>query len=74
MKLQDMIKAYIDEGYDTVQAQARVSQDVVILNIAASPLKRNVTIKGGVVMHNLSHDNRRISILILCIMRFLMIP
>lgn len=59
MKLQDMIKAYIDEGYDTVQAQARVSQDVVILNIAASPLNRNVTIKGGVVMHNLSHDNRR---------------
>lgn len=59
MKLQDMIKAYIGEGYDTVQAQARVSQDVVILNIAASPLKRNVTIKGGVVMHNLSHDNRR---------------
>lgn len=36
-----------------------MSQDVVILNIAASPLKRNVTIKGGVVMHNLSHDNRR---------------
>ena len=59
MKLQDMIKAYIDEGYDMVQAQARVSQDVVILNIAASPLKRNVTIKGGVVMHNISHDNRR---------------
>ena len=59
MKLQDMIKAYIGEGYDTVQAQARVSQDVVILNIAASPLKRNVTIKGGVVMHNLSHENRR---------------
>ena len=54
MKLQDMIKTYIDEGYDTVQAQARVSQDVVILNIAASPLKRNVTIKGGVVMHNQS--------------------
>ena len=54
MKLQDMIKAYIDEGYDTVQAQARVNQDVVILNIAASPLKRNVTIKGGVVMHNQS--------------------
>ena len=25
MKLQDMIKAYIGEGYDTVQAQARVS-------------------------------------------------
>ena len=30
MKLIDMIKAYEDEGYDTAQAQARVSQDVVI--------------------------------------------
>lgn len=59
MKLKDMIKAYEDEGYDNVQAQARVSQDVVVMNIAASPLKRNVTIKGGVVMHNMSHDSRR---------------
>ena len=59
MKLNDMIKAYEDEGYDNVQAQARVSQDVVVMNIAASPLKRNVTIKGGVVMHNMSHDSRR---------------
>ena len=59
MKLNDMIKAYEDEGYDNVQAQARVSQDVVVMNIAASPLKRNVTIKGGVVMHNISHDSRR---------------
>ena len=44
MKLADMIKAYEDEGYDIVQAQARVSQDVVVMNIAASSLKRNVTI------------------------------
>lgn len=31
MKLTDMIKAYEDEGYDNVQAQARVSQDVVVM-------------------------------------------
>ena len=42
-----------------MQAQARVSQDVVMINIAASPLKRNVTIKGGVVMQNLAKDSRR---------------
>ena len=54
MKLIDMIRAYEDEGYDTAQAQAWVSQDVVMINIAASPLKGNVTIKGGVVMQNLA--------------------
>ena len=40
MKLQDMIKAYIDEGYDTVQAQARVSQDVVNTEHRCQPLKK----------------------------------
>jgi len=59
MKLAEMIKAYEDEGYDIVQAEAKVAQDVVIINIGVSPLKNHVTIKGGVVMHNLSHDSRR---------------
>ncbi|HCB93868.1 MAG TPA: hypothetical protein DEP57_08725 [Selenomonas sp.] len=59
MKLAEMIKSYEDAGYNLVQAQAKVAQDVVIINIGASPLKNHVTIKGGVVMHNISHDSRR---------------
>ncbi len=59
MKLADMIKTYEDEGYGTVQAQAKAAQDVVIINIGASALKNHVTIKGGVVMQNISHDSRR---------------
>lgn len=59
MKLADMIRAYQDEGYGIVQAQAKAAQDVVLINIGASVLKSHVTIKGGVVMHNISHDRRR---------------
>ena len=59
MKLADMIKAYEDEGYGIAQAQAKATQDVVIINIGASHLRNHVTIKGGVVMHNISHDSRR---------------
>ena len=59
MKLADMIKTYKDEGYGTVQAQAKAAQDVVIINIGASALKNHVTIKGGVVMSSITGDIRR---------------
>jgi hypothetical protein len=36
MKLADMIKAYEDEGYGIAQAQAKATQDVVIINIGAA--------------------------------------
>ena len=59
MKLVEMIRAYEEAGYKLAQAQAKAAQDVFIINIGASPLKNHVTIKGGVVMHNISHDSRR---------------
>jgi predicted nucleotidyltransferase component of viral defense system len=50
-------KAYAD-GYDE-NAEAKVCQDVVLKAISESTLSRNVTIKGGVVMQNISKDSRR---------------
>lgn len=47
------------EGYNEANAEARVSQDIILCGIANSSLNRNATIKGGVVMRNLSKDARR---------------
>ena len=59
MNLEKMIKAYIDDGYDESDAQAKVSQDIILLKISNSKFSKNITIKGGVVMHNISQSARR---------------
>ncbi len=59
MDLQTMQQAYVAEGYDELSAAAKTCQDVILMNIAASSLREHVTIKGGVVMHHISHDRRR---------------
>ncbi len=42
------------EGYTRANAIAKVCQDIILNEIAKSPYFKNVTIKGGVVMHNIS--------------------
>lgn len=58
----DLIKLrqkYINDGYDLLDASAKVCQDIILIKISQSNLAKNVTIKGGVVMHSLSNDKRR---------------
>ncbi|MCF0141399.1 MAG: nucleotidyl transferase AbiEii/AbiGii toxin family protein, partial [Mogibacterium sp.] len=57
--LRDEINRIVDEGYNEANAEARLCQDIVLKAISESTLKRNVTIKGGVVMRNLSGSVRR---------------
>jgi len=52
-------QSYIDDGFDIDNATTRTAQDVVLELISSSPLAKNVTIKGGVVMQELSKDSRR---------------
>lgn len=59
MDLQEMRQNYINEGYDFLDASAKVCQDILLAKISKSALNRNITIKGGVVMHNISKDSRR---------------
>lgn len=59
MNLQEMMDTYYEEGLTRELAAARVCQDIVLKAIAMSPLSRNVTIKGGVVMRSLTQNNRR---------------
>ena len=47
------------EGYSAINAEAKVCQDIVLKAIAESDFSRNVTIKGGVVMRNITGNVRR---------------
>jgi len=59
LNIQELIKEYCNIGYNTRDAIAKVGQDIILSKIAKSPYINNVTIKGGVVMHNISKDKRR---------------
>lgn len=57
--LENTINNLLDEGYDEELAPAKLCQDIILKAISASKLSQNVTIKGGVVMRELSNNIRR---------------
>lgn len=59
MNLNSLLKKYLNDGYEYADAKSKVCQDVILFKISKSPFINNVTLKGGVVMHNISHDKRR---------------
>ena len=59
MNIGSLVDLYVKDGYELADAIAKVSQDIILLKISNSSLNHNVTIKGGVVMHNISKDKRR---------------
>lgn len=59
MNIDELVNNYINLGYRRIEANAKVSQDIILNKISKSNFKNNITIKGGVVMHNISKDIRR---------------
>ena len=59
MNLAIMINELQELGYEYIDAGARVCQDIVLKAISKSSLSRNVTIKGGVLMRNMTQNIRR---------------
>lgn len=59
MNLQDEIQKYLDDGFSDVNAVSKVCQDVILYKISKYKMSDNVTVKGGVVMMQLSKDKRR---------------
>ncbi|QWT17527.1 nucleotidyl transferase AbiEii/AbiGii toxin family protein [Collinsella sp. zg1085] len=59
MDLAQIRDAYIDDGLDYQNATVRTCRDVVLTLIAASRMADHVTVKGGVVMQQISGDRRR---------------
>lgn len=59
MNLGTLIQKYIENGYEEIDAIAKVCQDIILIKISKSGFKEHITIKGGVVMHSISKDKRR---------------
>ncbi len=59
INLNDEIKKYQNNGLSRPLSSARVCQDVVLMAISKGALKRNVTIKGGIVMRSITNNLRR---------------
>ena len=59
MNLNAIFNNYLNIGYSSANAIAKTCQDIILYRISNSNLNRNVTIKGGVVMHSISKDKRR---------------
>ena len=59
MNIEDLINNYINEKYEYADAESKVAQDIILLLLSDSKYSKNITIKGRVVMHNISHDKRR---------------
>ena len=59
MIIYEEIKNLQKEGYREDYAKSKLGQDIVLKAIAVSGMAQNATIKGGVVMQNISKDARR---------------
>lgn len=59
MNLAEMVLNMQNLGYEPDDARARVCQDIVLKAISQSTLSKNVTIKGGVLMRNMTNNVRR---------------
>ena len=57
--IREMIRQARADGYPDDYAEAKVCQDIVLKALSESPLCRNATIKGGVVMRSITGDSRR---------------
>lgn len=59
MDLEKLRNDYLKQGYTMANALAKICRDIILSKISKSSLNRNITIKGGIVMHNISGNMRR---------------
>ena len=59
MSISSMVEAYVRKGFSRPVAQNLVAEEIILRLIAESPLAEHVTLKGGIVMYNLTKNARR---------------
>ena len=62
MNLLESIDYYLQKGYEDTYAASKVAQDIILSKIAKSDYRNNITVKGGVVMFNITNDRRRATV------------
>ena len=61
MNINELVNNYLKQGYDNLDSQSKVCQDLILYKIGKSKYANNITIKGGVVMYNISKNKRRVT-------------
>ena len=61
MAIKEIINKYIQQGHNYRNAQNLAAEEIVLNKIASSPLSEHVTLKGGIVMFNLTKNDRRVT-------------
>ena len=62
INLIELVNKYVEDGYNEIYANAKVAQDIILRYLFKSEYKNHITLKGGVVMYNLTQDKRRATI------------
>lgn len=61
MIIKDFLKNYLKKGLTFQDAKSRICQDIILNKISKSKYNSNITLKGGIIMYNISKDNRRVT-------------
>ena len=62
INLLESIDFYLEKRYEDAYATSKVAQDIILSKIAKSNYRNNITVKGGVVMFNITNDKRRATV------------
>lgn len=61
MLINEMLKECVSRGISLSDARNIVAEEIILSKIASSDLTNHVTLKGGIVMYNLSKNGRRVT-------------
>lgn len=59
MTIKEYIEKYISKGFTTAQARSFTAQQIILSKIEKSKYVDKVLLKGGVVMYNITQEQRR---------------
>ena len=61
MTIKELVSDNINKGYKLKDAENLAAEEIILKKIASSDMAEHVTLKGGIVMYNLTKNNRRVT-------------
>ena len=59
MNLEELREKCLNNGFSPSNVSAKLCQEIILSKISKSDMNQNITIKGGVVMYEISNDKRQ---------------
>ena len=61
MTIREIISRYLQKGFSVADSRNLAAEEIFITKIASSEMAEHVTFKGGIVMYNLTKNDRRVT-------------